>query len=262
MNDVLKMAVKRIVDRVPQSEWLYRACKRYVDRHNGENNPDILTNGELCFMRDFLPGSQTVFDVGANIGEWTSLALSIKPTLDIHCFEPSRVTFMKLLDKKFPPNVACNHFGLGSGPTKARLFVFEEGAGTNSLYRRDGLQYLGLEPQAQVETIELDSIDNYCGRRHIETIDFLKLDVEGHELEVFKGMSNLLKQGKVKAIQFEYGGCNIDARVFLKDIWTYFKPYPYVFYKLYPDGHRRVTTYSQVLENFQYQNWALIREGA
>ncbi len=75
---------------------LYALCKRYVDRYNSENNDNIHTNGEWRFMQTILPQCATVFDVGANVGDWTALALDINPRLVIHCFEPSVATFQRL----------------------------------------------------------------------------------------------------------------------------------------------------------------------
>ncbi len=241
---------------------LYRLCKRYVDRYHGENNSNIETNGELRFMRQALPGCQTVFDVGANVGDWTALALSISPGLAVHCFEPSRFTYHKLLERKFPPTVICNNFGLSSFVKETKLHVFETGSPLNSLYPRAGLEDLGIKSQLLEEVIQLLTVDRYCRERSVSQIDFLKLDVEGHELEVFKGMTESLSQGRVRIIQFEYGGCNIDAGVLLKDIWRFFESFGYAFYKIHPQGIKRAAHYSQSFENFQYQNWAAIRNGA
>jgi FkbM family methyltransferase len=213
-------------------------------------------------MHQILPDCQTVFDVGANAGQWTALALSIKPTLNIHCFEPSRFTYEKLLQNKFPPNVICNNIGFGAAPQEATLWVFGDGSGTNSLYQRAGLQHVGLQSQTREERVRLDTIDRYCRQTSIQTLDFLKLDVEGHEFEVLKGMRECLSKGQVKIIQFEYGGCNIDARTLLKDIWVYFDSLPYSFYKIYPKEIRKVESYSQAFENFQYQNWIICHKDA
>src|SRR6185436_19462966 len=126
MNGLIKRAGRFFVDLVPsESPILYRACKRYVDRYNGENNSDIRTNGELRFMQRVLPRCQTIFDVGANVGDWTALALSINGGLAVHCFEPSRFTYHKLLERGFPPRVICNNFGLSSLVKETRLHVFE-----------------------------------------------------------------------------------------------------------------------------------------
>ena len=241
-------------------EHLYRVCRRYVDRYNGENDNDIHSNGELRFMRQMLPHCQTVFDVGANVGKWAALALTINPTLNLHCFEPSQTIYQRLIANAFPPNVICNDFGFGSAPGQKALYVFEEGSGLNSLYKRQGLEDgWGLAPQQHTETVYLDTVDHYCQERKILEIDFLKVDVEGHELHVFKGASGMLTKGRIRIIQFEYGGCNIDARVLLKDLFEFFQPFGYAFYKIYPQELRQIERYDQRLENFQYQNWAVVR---
>jgi len=244
----------------PDDLPVYRLCQGYVDRYKGENNDNIRTNGELRFMRQILGSCHTVFDVGANIGEWAEWALSINPNLYLHCFEPSQTTYQRLLARAFPPHVVCNNFGLGSAREQKTLHVFEDGAGINSLYRREGLEDgWGLAPQQRTETICLDTIDHYCQEHGIAGIDYLKADVEGHELEVFRGASEMLAQGRIKTIQFEYGGCNIDARVLLKDFFEFFCPYAYAFYKVYPQELQRVKRYDQRLETFQYQNWVVLR---
>ena len=55
----------RLLMLLPANRWLYRFCKRYVDRYNGENNDDMATNGESRFIQDVLLQCSTVFDVGA-----------------------------------------------------------------------------------------------------------------------------------------------------------------------------------------------------
>jgi FkbM family methyltransferase len=240
------------------NRWIYRWCKRYVDRYNGENNGQIETNGELRFIQRNLPQCRTVFDVGANVGNWAALALKINPGLDLHCFEPSHVTYQQLISNHFPRNVRCNNFGISSVRGEGQLFVFEDAAGINSLYQRHGLQSFGLSTPQRQETIRLNTIDNYSDDLRIETIDFLKVDVEGHEMEVFIGARRMLESGCIRIIQFEYGGCNIDAGVLLKDFFRFFEPLDYSFFKIYPKELRPVATYDQRLENFQYQNWALI----
>lgn len=97
-----------------RSRLLYRLCKRYTDFYNGENNPDIATNGELRFMQHVLPQCSLVFDVGANVGDWTALTLDINPQLTVHCFEPSQATYQQLLTRGFPSSVIYNSFGMSS----------------------------------------------------------------------------------------------------------------------------------------------------
>ena len=252
---------QKVLSVIPSyNKKIYNICKRYVDMYNGDNDVDFLTNGELYLMRRALLECHTVFDIGANVGHWAALALQTNPHLSLHCFEPSHATFQHLLKNQFSSNMICNNFGLSSVHKKTKLFVFEDGSGINSLYKRHGLEDgWNLPPQEVEETIQLETCDEYCNRNNLSDvgIDFCKVDVEGHELEVFKGMSQMLGKRKIKIIQFEYGGCNIDAKVLLKDIFEYFKQFEYTFYKIFPKELRKITRYDQPLENFQFQSWAI-----
>jgi len=249
---------RRLFDLIPANHQLYHFCKRYVDFYSGENNQNMLTNGELRFMRQVLPQCNVVFDVGANIGDWTALALRINPQLTIHCFEPGWATYQHLLAREFPSSVTCNDLGLGSRAEQRTLYVFEDGAGINSLYRRSGLESFGLTTQRYEEAVQLATLDEYCRKLDIQTIDYLKVDVEGHELEVFEGATHMLENGQIMRIQFEYGGACIDARVLLKDLFESLQKFGYTLHKIYPRELRRVEQYDQRFENFQYQNWVAI----
>ena len=244
---------------LPHNGHLYNFCKSYVEKHDGDCNGDMETNGELRVMRQYLPGCSVVFDVGAHTGEWSRLALQIKPDLVIHCFEPARDNFDHLIRNVSSPNVTCNPFGLSSERGERPLFIYRSAPGLHSLYQRRGLEDgWGLKTPQETETVKLDTLEDYCAERKIDRIDFLKVDVEGHELEVFKGGRSLFEDGRIGMIQFEYGGCNIDSRVLLRDIFEFFEELNYSFFKILPDRLKPFRRYDQRLENFKYQNWILI----
>ncbi|HXH94717.1 MAG TPA: FkbM family methyltransferase [Thermoanaerobaculia bacterium] len=240
-----------------ESRYLYRLSKKYVDRYRNENNGDMRSNGEERFLASVLPACRVVFDVGANVGDWAKIALSVNPRVNLHCFEPSHATYARLVASRFPPNVLCNNIGLGSTPSEGRLLIFEDGSGLNSLYRREGLEAgWGIDTNTREESIQLDTLDNYVESQGITSrIDLCKIDVEGHELEVLRGMKATLGRRQMGMIQFEYGGCNIDSRVLLKDIFSFLHGFKYELFKIWPAELRHVPKYDQRLENFQYQNW-------
>ena len=246
---------------VPEyNDSVYQFCARYVDRFNGDNNSNSTTNGEYFFLRHELPAmaNGVVFDVGANVGDWASFALGINPKVNLHCFEPSKATYKKLSQRQWPSNVQLNNFGLGEVDGALKLNVVTEESGVNSVYVRRGIEDARA---VNSETIDITTIDNYCARRAIHNIDLIKVDVEGHELAVFKGMSKILATERVRVIQFEYGGCNLDANVKLIDIWDFLEPYGFRFHKLYPEGPRHILKYQQRLETFKYSNWVAIHGG-
>jgi FkbM family methyltransferase len=256
-----RFSLGKLVDALPANSLLYRFCIRYVNHYNGENNDDMRSNGELRWLRKVLPQCSIVFDVGANIGEWTALALNINPHLQVHCFEPSATTFRRLqVRHQGQRGVTLNNFGLSAAPGEMTLWVFADCAGINSLYKRQGLEDgFALAEQQYGETVRLETLDAYCERLGVRQIDLLKVDVEGHELMVLKGAAQILAQGRLQRIQFEYGGTYIDARILLKDMFELLTSYGYRLHKIYPHALRPVDRYDQRLENFQYQNWVALR---
>jgi hypothetical protein len=93
---IRKISLGELVDALPTNAMFYRFCRRYVEHYNGEKNSDMHSNGELRWLRQVLPQCKVVFDVGANVGDWTALALSINPAIHVHCSEPSTATFQHL----------------------------------------------------------------------------------------------------------------------------------------------------------------------
>ncbi len=262
MKSILKKIVKKKFENFPWRNYhIYKLCKRYVDAFNGDNNGDLFSNGEVYLVSRYIGKSNVVFDVGANIGEWAKIALSLNSKIQLHCFEPSQRTFSSLLEQQFPTNVVLNNFGLGSASSEKTLFIFDDNSPFNSLWKRNNLESYGLKTPRREEKVKLETIDNYCSINNVECIDILKVDVEGHELEVIRGARKLIEEGRINLIQFEYGGTYVDSRTLLKDIFEVFTNLNYSFYKLYPKQVCLVKRYDACLENFQYQNWAIIRNG-
>lgn len=255
---LLRTIARHAAASASRVDLVYRFCRRVVDQHRGDNDDDMRANGELAFMRQRLPAASVVFDVGANVGDWTACALEINPRAEYHCFEPSAATFAALERHGWPSNVRLNNHALGAAPAQMRLHVVGERLGVNSLYDRHGTD----ARTQRVETVDVRTVDGYCAERGIARIDLLKLDTEGHEFSVLEGASGMIGDGRVVAVQFEYGGTYIDARVWLRDVWdlvTRLNP-AYRFYKLHPAGPRRIDAYRQTLETFQYSNWAILKD--
>ena len=108
------------------------------------------------------------------------------------------------------------------------------------------------------EIVNFDTIDNFCETKFIDKISFLKIDVEGNELNVLLGAQKLISSGKINYIQFEYGGTYIDAKILLKDIFEFFKNKPYTINKIMQKNTKEIKEYNQILENFQYSNFLAI----
>jgi len=79
------------------------------------------------------------------------------------------------------PKVSVYNFGLGEYEGCATLYMDKEGSGCASLYNRKGLV------MAKAEQVKILTLDGFCADKGINRIDYLKLDVEGHELAVLRG---------------------------------------------------------------------------
>lgn len=160
-----------------------------------------------------------IFDVGANQGDYcTELVKNINiDKLKIWCFEPSKDTFEKLkLNHSSKKNVILNSIGFGDQNHDVPLYTNEPGAHVASLFPLE--RAFGAEKQlSDFEMVTIRKIDDFLIENDIPYIDFLKLDIEGNELNALFGATNTINNDRIKAIQFEFGTCNIDSRTFFRD---------------------------------------------
>ncbi len=208
----------------------------------------------IRYVKSQLPqGQLTLFDVGANVGLYTKLLLDFfGDTATIHSFEPSARTFEKLKGNLSGDRVKPFNFGFGETDSKITLYSNQEGSTLASVYPRN-LEHAGIA-MGETEEITLRSIDSFCTEYGIHHIDFLKIDVEGHEISVLKGAETLLKQGNIHFIQFEFGGCNIDSRTYFQDFYTLFKD-DYHMYRIVKDGLYPIQNYHEHYEAFTTTNY-------
>ncbi len=248
--------LRKLFYLISRNNFIYRVAKRLVFDHRGENNCEIDTNGEMFVLKKYLNENDVIFDVGANVGDWTKTVLDIVPNAIVHCFEPGHSTYNKLEQNIDSKNVVLNNFGLGSANEEKEFYIFDNDSTVNSLYLRDELVD---KNKVVTEKVAIKKLDDYCFDNKIEKIDFLKIDVEGNEMEVLKGAERMLKEKNINIIQLEYGGTYIDAGIFLKDVFDYFNNYSFSFFKILPDRLDKVQ-YVKDLENFQYCNYLIIND--
>lgn len=214
------------------------------------------TSGEVQMMDKLMKFKfDTIFDVGANIGEWTRMVLEGRQcSANIHCFEPVPEVFKRLLlaiNKKVMPNP----FGL-SNQCEIRDMLF---SADNDRLTTPCLELARVDPEIR-QLIMLDGA-SYCRSRKIETIDFLKIDTEGHEYKVLQGFEPMLKEGKIAIIQFEYGYANVLTKDLLIDFYKMLVPMGYSIGKLSPNGVD-FKTYGLLDEDFKGPNYVAVHNSS
>ncbi|MGH3326859.1 MAG: FkbM family methyltransferase [Streptomycetales bacterium] len=224
------------------------------------------TNGEHALQGWLLaaipPGEAvTVFDVGANVGEWSRALLGrVRQTghagnLSLHAFEPASYTH-GLLVGSLPAGVRVNQLALSSHAGQATLHVVHPGAGTNSLHDA----FTGGRAAERTEPVVTTTVDDYVQHNDIGRIDLLKIDTEGHDFAVLLGAERSFKAGAISVAQFEYNHRWVHARHFLKDAFDLLWPLGYRVGKLTPRGMESYPDWDPDLETFVEGNYLACTE--
>lgn len=193
------------------------------------------------------------FDIGANNGEYTKYLIKKIPNLECHIFEPSIKNFEHLKNTFPQQNIIINKIGLSNSNKKSKLYADKSGSGLASLTKRR-LEHFQIKMDFE-EVIELQRFDSYWKDKNT-ILDYIKIDVEGHELDVLEGFGELIH--RVRLIQFEFGGCNIDTRTFFQDFWYYFVEKEFLIFRITPSGPKLIKNYSEKDEYFVTTNYIAI----
>ncbi|MBW4509247.1 MAG: FkbM family methyltransferase [Scytonematopsis contorta HA4267-MV1] len=168
------------------------------------------TTEQLLLSKLIRPG-MTVFDVGANIGDYSILLSKlVRDSGKVYSFEPTSNIFNQLqqrLSQSKCNNVNAFSFAIYSENTQIEFNQFpEEYSAWNSLGKPEMLNPNGsgeYVPIVNSEIVKAISLDSFCEEHDIKTIDYLKIDVEGAESDVLQGTTKLLSKKAIQFIQFE-----------------------------------------------------------
>lgn len=154
------------------------------------------------------------------------------------------------------PAIRINPVAVGREAGNATLFSDQPGSGLGSLTKRN-LDHMNIPFDAS-EGVQVIRFDAYWRDVLQERpIDLIKLDIEGHELDALAGMGAAL--GATQAVQFEFGGANIDTRTFLRDFFALFGDAGFDIHRITPVGAQRLTSYRESDEAFTTTNFIALR---
>ena len=225
-------------------------------------NCDSDTNGEKNFLNTYLAYavSPVVFDVGANVGDYSQMVKSACISSVIYAFEPHPLTFAKLEERcKSDSDINTFNFGLGKEEGRTSLFDYsaDDGSQHASIYK-DVIEKIHQGKSLSHE-ISIRTLDNVISELNIGRIDLLKIDTAGNELRVLQGAEKSIRNGIVNAIHFEFNEMNVISRTFFKDFLDFLPEYD--FFRLIPNGFLRINAYvPRLCEIFAYQNIVCIKK--
>lgn len=133
-------------------------------------------------------------DVGANVGDVTEAALKTYPGVEVICFEPVSSTFATLQKRvePFGNQVSLNKQALSdaAGLVEINLTSFHgaNSISSQSAFHKDLNPHVFETGRETIETVRLDDIGDRYGY-----VDVMKIDVEGHELNVLKGGAEFIR---------------------------------------------------------------------
>jgi len=180
----------------------------------------------------FLNKITKVVDIGAFHGDMTNFFLKTFPACHVLAVEPTPDSF-KYTSNRFLNNPKVTVLNLGAGDKNDFLaFRINADAQCNSFSTSFSNH---SEPAIQVKVKKLDTIIEEDSEFN-GAIDFLKLDVEGYELECLKGAEKLLKAEKIGLIYAEVGLIN-DGHTSFTAIKDTLETYGFSFYSLYELYH-------------------------
>ena len=172
--------------RLPFGVW-WIAERSALDQELMNNS---FEGSEIEFVQRFLRPGMTVLDVGAHHGLYTLLASKlVGPTGKIIAFEPSpreRRRLLKHIKLNGFRDVQVEPYALGAETGEADLYLADGSDDwCNSLRRPQ-------ESKGRTARVQIRRLDDIVGQAWLTKVDFVKLDVEGAELDTLKGAAKLL----------------------------------------------------------------------
>jgi len=183
----LKHLIKKIISKLPDNIKL--ELKRVYHRLQLKFNSFSTDEEEYELIGDFVTEGDWVIDIGANVGHYTKkMSDIVKNSGRVISFEPIKETFSILssntLEYKYD-NVSLFNCALSDKMKIVNMSIPKYDSGLNDYYRA---QINNDMDGKSILTISVDDL-NFCNR-----IKLIKIDAEGEELNILKGMTELLKK--------------------------------------------------------------------
>ncbi len=245
-NKILEKINNRIID-------LALSAKGYGNYKN------LKESGEYLFIKNYLSNNSInlCLDIGANNGDYSKLLLE-HTSSKVICFEPLPFAFEKMKKNLSIFNDRCSFVNKGVGSKSESLKIhFNKDRSSHASFSEEIKSIDYIENSESIE-IDVTSIDDFCDINNISEIDFIKIDTEGFEKEVFEGASKTFLKLKPKFIQIEY---NLH-QLFRDTSLNYFseKLPGYDTYQLTYNGMKKVDAKHPFSNIYMYSNFVFIRK--
>lgn len=162
---------------IKNAELAYAWCRGQIPEHT-----------DLAITSCFFPYINNFFDIGANSGSYCVLASALgEGRIKSYAFEPQKkcVDDLKATASAngWEDTLKIHEIALSNKNGTEKIYFDENVSTGTSFVNKDGENYF------EIATL---TFDDYCENNAVESVDFIKIDVEGFELEVLEGGENII----------------------------------------------------------------------
>lgn len=163
--------------------------------------------------------ARVVFDIGANSGVY-ALAAAACGAAQTHAFEPlERVHSILLENVALNPNLRIQTWACAIGETDGECLLFDPGGeAPSSASLSPDFATTNFE-QTRSYGVRVLSIDSFCAKQEIESVDLIKIDVEGYEASVLRGMIGIVSSSWPTILIEVLPEQEAEVRRLVEDLW-------------------------------------------
>jgi len=176
-----------------------------------------------------------VLDIGAYDGSWALALKQAFPAARIHCFEAQEKMAQPLeaLTRRYA-DIGFTKALLGADSSQVVEFHVQEtrhGSSGSSIYK----ETTGFE--TEVVTMPIQTVDEILEDVHFPPVDFIKIDVQGAEIDVLKGAVKAMQTAEVLVTELSLVDYNEGAPL-IHEVMAFLAGHGFVLYEI-ADTHRR-----------------------
>ena len=210
---------------------------------------------EGYFLKHLLsnPGKKVILDIGGNVGNYAAEIMQLSKDVELYSFEPMPSNFKHLEEKAAKYHFKAYQLACGSMNGKIKIYDYAGEGSEHASLLKEVIESVHHKKSIEYE-VGITTLDSFVKENNISKIDLLKIDTEGYEMEVLKGVIETIKANNVDIIQFEFNEMNVISRVFLKDFIDFLPDYK--IYRMLQDGYLRIDDkyFAGYHEIFAFQN--------
>lgn len=151
---------------------------------------------EIALLRQHVQPGAVVLDIGANIGFYATLLSDITGSKgQVHCFEPDATNFKHLqTEVKTRSNIIINNKAVGPRTETLKIYTSKNLNVDHRTYKPES-----YDQEIEIEAVSID--DYWKAKGNAKPVDFIKMDIQGFEMQAIQGMQRTLSSNpKVKII--------------------------------------------------------------